>query len=137
MKWLLAGVALCVAAPSLAQTAMPIPTSTVEIYRIAPGKQEAFLAFIAKADAINVSVGLPPRELYVHSDGASWDYLLIQPTEPPAEKLPALEKAWIAAGMPSGADFFFAVREFIADHDDTITKGPTTAAEFLATRVHK
>lgn len=120
--------------PALAQQAPQSASSTIEVFRIAPGKHEEFLKFIAKADAVNVSVGLPPRQLYVHSEGASWDYLFIQPSETPTEKLPALEKAWVAAGLPKGANFFFLLRQFVAEHEDTTTKGPTTASAFLADR---
>src|SRR5271156_2397428 len=54
------------------------PTSAsvaIEIYRIAPGQQEAFLKFIALCDQVNIAAGVPPRQLYVHQEGASWDFL--------------------------------------------------------------
>src|SRR5438445_10241683 len=49
----------------------------IEIYHIAPGKHVEFLKLIALYDEANRQAGLPPRELYVHSDGGSWDFLLI------------------------------------------------------------
>ena len=55
------------------------PRMLVEIYHIAPGQHTAFLVAIAKYDEANRIAGLPPRQLYVHSDGASWDFLFIQP----------------------------------------------------------
>lgn len=106
----------------------------VEIYRIAPGQHEAFLKFIAKTDEANRLVGLPPRQLYVHSDGADWDFMLIQPAETPPDKAAALDAAWEKVGLPSGADFFLEIRKFIAVHTDTFVKGPTTAKDFLASR---
>lgn len=130
-------VALMLAVPAAAQTAAPVrefPKSLVEIYRIAPGQQQAFLEFIARADAVNVEVGLPPRQLYVHSDGESWDFMLIQPAETPKDKAAALDKAWERSGLPSGADFFFEIRKYIAEHSDTFAKGPTTATDYLASR---
>src|SRR5207249_9953359 len=59
--------------PALA--AEPVPRMLVEIYHIAPGQHTAFLEAIAKYDQANRMAGLPPRQLYVHSDGASWDFM--------------------------------------------------------------
>ena len=106
----------------------------VEIYRIAPGEHQAFLEAIASYDEANRLAGLPPRQLYVHSDGASWDFMLIQPAELPPEKSAALGEAWKKLGLPSGADFFLSFRKYIAEHTDTFVLGPTSAADYLATR---
>jgi len=117
------------------RTATPeVPRKLVEIYRIAPGQHTAFLEFIARCDEANRRAGLPPRELYVHSDGAAWDFLIIQPASTPDDKRAALDAAWDALGLPSGANFFLQFRQFIAEHDDTFVRGPTTAADYLATR---
>jgi hypothetical protein len=109
-----------------------VTKTLIEIYRIAPGQQKAFLQFIAKTDEVNRKVGVPPRQLFVHADGADWDFLLIQPAELPPEQQAALDKAWDESGLPSGAAFFFAIRQMIASHSDSFTKGPTTARDFLA-----
>ena len=106
----------------------------VEIYRIAPGEHQAFLQAIASYDEANRMAGLPPRQLYVHSDGASWDFMLIQPAEIPPEKSAALGEAWKKLGLPSGADFFLSFRKYIAEHTDTFVLGPTSAADYLASR---
>ncbi len=105
----------------------------VEIYRIAPGKQEEFLRDIAAYDEANVLAGLPPRQLYVHSDGGSWDFMLIQPASTPDDKREALGAAWRELGLPSGIKFFLTFRENIAEHSDTFAHGPTSAAAVLAT----
>ena len=130
---------LCAFAVSLggacqAADVKPVERKLVEIYRIAPGQHEAFLKFIAKTDEANRIAGLPPRDLYVHSDGADWDFILIQPAETPPDKQAAMDAAWDKVGLPSGADFFLEIRKMIAEHSDTVAKGPTTAAEFLASR---
>jgi len=106
----------------------------VEIYHIAPGEHQAFLEAIAKYDEANRLAGLKARQLYVHSDGASWDFMLIQPAETPSDKAAALAEAWEQLGLPSGADFFLSFRKFIASHEDTFVLGPTTAADYLASR---
>jgi hypothetical protein len=117
--------------------AQSVPKMLVEIYRIAPGQHTAFLEAIAKYDEANRIAGLPPRQLYVHRDGASWDFMLIQPAETPSDKIAALNAAWEKLGLPSGADFFLSFRQFIASHEDTFVSGPTTAADFLAARKKK
>ena len=131
-------IALMLPAKSARAQAAPqaIPESQVEIYRIAPGMQEEFVKFIALCDQANKEAGMPPRQLYVHQDGADWDFLLIQPSH----STPEQDKAWRAAatklGIPHDGNFFLAVRKFIAVHTDTATQGPTTAAEWLS-QLHK
>jgi len=140
-------LAALLALPLLAQSAAPAAAAApaapapqkmlVEIYRIAPGQHLAFLQAIASYDEANRMAGLPPRQLYVHRDGASWDFMLIQPAEIPDDKSEALGAAWEKLGLPSGADFFLSFREFIASHEDTFVTGPTSAADYLATRKKK
>jgi hypothetical protein len=112
----------------------PAPATKVliEIYRIAPGQHEQFLRFIAKADEANALAGLPARQLFVHQDGANWDFMLIQPARTPPEKADALDAAWKKLGLPSGARFFVDFRSHVAEHSDTFAEGPTTAAAWLA-----
>jgi hypothetical protein len=130
-KYLLFLLLWGIVTPAAAQTASP-PMMDVEIYRIAPGLQAAFLRFIDKCDEANRMAGLPARQLYVHSDGAEWDYMLIQPAETPKDKKAALDAAWDKLGLPSGADFALEIRKFIAVHTDTVVIGPTTARDYLA-----
>jgi hypothetical protein len=123
-------------APAQPVTAPAVTESQVELYRIAPGMQEEFLKFVALCDAANKEAGMAPRQLYVHQDGADWDFLLIQPLH----TTDAQDKAWSAAatrlGIPHGGNFFLAIRKYIAVHTDTATTGPTTAADWLA-KLHK
>lgn len=105
--------------------------SLVEIYRIAPGQHAGFLEFIALCDQANKEAGLPPRQLYVHQDGSSWDFVIIQPASISEEQGKALDAAFKRLGIPQGGKFFVRIREFIAEHSDTFATGPTTAAEWL------
>ena len=130
-------VALALFTVAGALIAAEAPRMVVEIYRIAPGQHTAFLEAIAKYDEANRMAGLPPRQLYVHSDGASWDFMLIQPAETPEDKREALNIAWTKLGLPTGADFFLSFRQYIAEHTDTTVIGPTTAADYLASRKKK
>jgi hypothetical protein len=117
--------------PSGSPAAAVQQESQVEIYRIAPGQQEEFLKFVALCDQANKEAGMPPRQLYVHQDGANWDFLIIQPLHTTPEQ----DKAWYAAatrlGLPHGGNFFLAIRKYVAEHTDTATTGPTTAGDWL------
>ena len=127
-----AALALCGAAPAAGQQAAPAPQRMlVEIYRIAPGQHEAFMKMIALFDEANRRAGLPPRQLYVHQDGADWDFMFIQPAETPDGKEQALADAYKALNTPRGPDFFVKFRAFIAEHTDTFVSGPTNAADWL------
>lgn len=102
----------------------------VEIYRIAPGKHEEFLRQIALYDRANAEAGLPPRQLFVHQGGASWDFMLLQPAHHTDEESAKLDAAFKKLGIPQGAKFFVTFRTLIAEHTDTNVEA-TTAAEYL------
>ena len=119
-------------APAAPLATEPVGRKLVEIYRVAPGQHEAFLRVIAKLDEANRRAGLPPRQLFVHSDGASWDFLLIQDAEYPEGKGEAVGRAYRDMGIPTGPRFFTEFRSLLLEHTDTFAKGPTTAGAFLA-----
>lgn len=129
---LAAGAATAQSAAPPVPAPPPVGRKLVEIYRIAPGQHEAFLRAIARCDEANRRAGIPPRQLFVHSDGASWDFLLIQDAEVPEGKGEAVGAAWKELGLPSGPRFFVEFRSFILEHTDTFASGPTTAADWLA-----
>lgn len=123
-------------ATSAAPSTVPMKESQVEIYRIAPGQQEDFLKFVVLCDQANKEAGMAPRQLYVHQDGADWDFLIIQPSHNTAEQNKAWREAATRLGIPECGNFFLAIRKFIALHTDTATDGPTTAEEWLK-QIHK
>lgn len=102
----------------------------IEIYRVAPGKHEEFLRHLALLDQANAEAGLPPRQLFVHEDGASWDFVLLQPAHNTDEENAKLDAAYKKLGIPQGAKFFVNFRKLIAEHTDTFVE-QTTAAEYL------
>ena len=102
----------------------------VEIYRVAPGKHEEFLRQIALFDQANAEAGLPPRQLFVHEGGASWDFMLLQPAHHTDAESAKLDAAFKKLGIPQGAKFFVTFRQLIAEHTDTNVEA-TTAAEYL------
>lgn len=102
----------------------------IEIYRIVPGKHEEFLRHLALLDQANIEAGLPPRQLFVHQDGASWDFVLLQPAHNTDEQNAKLDAAYKKLGIPQGAKFFVNFRTLIAEHTDTFVE-QTTAADYL------
>ena len=102
----------------------------VEIYRVAPGRHEEFLRQIELYDRANAEAGLPPRQLFVHQGGASWDFLILQAAHHTDEQSAKLDAAFRKLGIPQGAKFFVAFRQLIAEHTDTNVEA-TTAAEYL------
>ena len=117
---------LLAGAPALADSKEMI----IEIYRVAPGKHEEFLRHLALLDQANAEAGLPPRQLFVHEDGASWDFVLLQPAHNTDEENAKLDAASKKLGIPQGAKFFVNFRKLIAEHTDTFVE-QTTAAEYL------
>ena len=126
------------AAPATA-TSEPadLPESSVEIFRIAPGQHEAFLKLLADTEAAKSQVGMQPDQLYIHQDGASWDFVLIKAKGQDPAKWKQVSDILHAKGHPSGPDYFFMIRKMIAEHTDTSAIGPTTATAYLATRKTK
>lgn len=112
-------------------SAQQVPTAIVSIYHAAPGQQVALLKWLARQDRIAAAAGTPPAQLYVHQDGADWDYVLIQPQTTAAQDAAyeaAAKQLGIDVGPRSGIEF----RKHIISHSDTVARGPTTAAAYLS-----
>ena len=127
MLGLLLGAAALAAAPSSAQE---VSESVVTVYRAAPGHQEELLRWIARQDEFARTAGVPASQLYVHQNGASWDFLVIAPQTTDAQD-EAIAAARRAANAPVGIRIGMELRQHIGWHEDTVTAGPTTAAEWL------
>ncbi len=111
--------------------AQDAPTAIVSIYHAAPGQQVALLKWFARQDQIAAAAGTPAAQLYVHQDGAEWDYVLIQPQTTKAQDdayEAAAKRLGVDVGPRSGIEF----RKHITSHSDTIARGPTTAAAYLS-----
>ncbi|QQR72964.1 MAG: hypothetical protein IPJ17_15935 [Holophagales bacterium] len=138
-RLVVAALAFVVLGPARAQTTAASPPAPevgrklIEIYRVAPGQHEAFLRAIALFDEANRRAGVPPRQLYVHSDGASWDFLLVQDADYPEGKGALVGQAFREMQLPGGPRFFTEFRKLLLEHTDTFAAGPTTAAAWLAT----
>ena len=107
------------------------PKARVALYRAAPGQQVALLKWLATQDRVSQAAGLPPTQLYAHTDGDSWDYMAIDPVTTPAQDA-AIDAAAAKMGLPSGVAANLEFRKTISMHTDTFTIGPVTAARYLA-----
>lgn len=118
---------MTVAAPASAQEG---PRAMVSIYRAAPGQQVALLKWLARQDEISKAAGIGGAQLYVHQDGASWDYVSIAPATTPQQDA-AFDAAAAKMGAQGGPMVGIELRKYIAEHSDTMSAGPTTAATWL------
>jgi hypothetical protein len=103
----------------------------IALYRAAPGQQVALLRYFAAQDRASQAAGLPPSQIYAHTDGDSWDYMAIDPVTTPAQDA-AVDAAAKKLGLPTGPASNLELRKFISQHTDTFTIGPVTAAQYLA-----
>jgi hypothetical protein len=107
------------------------PHAIVRIYRIAAGKQLEFLKWVAEGDAMDKEAGVPVGQIYAHTDGDSWDYLVLSPDlskEQQAKVDEVNKKHGRKTGFASSLEF----RTFIASHTDTHAIGPVSAADLVA-----
>ena len=107
------------------------PRMVVSLYHAAPGQQVALLKWFAQQDRIAQAAGQPAMQLYVHTDGDSWDYMGIGPVTTDAQDQ-AFEAAAKKMGLPAGPGVGLDLRKYIVSHTDTYTMGPTTAAQYLS-----
>lgn len=127
---IIAAAAACAfASPAIGQDA---PEHIVSLYRAAPGQQVALLKWMAAQDRASVAAGVPASQIYVHTSGDSWDYLVINPVTTDAQD-DAIEAAAKKMGISSGPRASIEFRTMIASHTDTTSIGPRTAAQILAT----
>jgi hypothetical protein len=131
--------ALLFAAPANLQAAPAAddawPEAWFEIFKLAPGKHEEFVRRVAEADEVSAAAGLPPIQLFFHENGADFDVILFKPVSP--QKVTPEQEAAMAAkskelGVKSGPAYFVDLRELVAEHTDSKTIGPVSAARWLA-----
>lgn len=123
-----AALAFTFVTPAMAQQS---GRATVSLYRAAPGHQIELLKWIAQQDRIAAAAGIAPGQVYAHTDGDSWDYMVIFPQTTPAQD-DALDAAAKKMGLPYGPMVGIELRKYIAIHTDTLVRGPMSAAELLA-----
>lgn len=114
-----------------AQAPAPQPRAIVSLYHAAPGHQVELLKWFAQQDRIAQAAGVAPMQLYVHTDGDSWDFLGINPVTTDAQD-DAFDAAAKKMGVTSGPRASIEFRKYIAVHTDTLAIGPITADQALA-----
>jgi hypothetical protein len=114
-----------------AQAPAPQPRAIVSLHHAAPGHQAELLKWFAQQDRIAQAAGVAPMQLYVHTDGDSWDYMGINPATTDAQDT-AMDAAAKKMGLPSGPGVALDLRKHISSHTDTMTVGPISAAQALA-----
>jgi hypothetical protein len=123
-----AAIALTLPAPAAAQQA---GRAVVSLYHAPPGHQVELLRWLARQEQVSAAAGVPRGQLYVHTDGDSWDYMLVAPVTTEAQDA-AVEAAAKRMGVATGPRAGIEFRKHIMSHTDTMTSGPTTATEALA-----
>jgi hypothetical protein len=88
--------------PAIGQDA---PQHIVSLYRAAPGQQVALLKWMARQDQAAQAAGLPASQIYVHTSGDSWDYMVINPvtTKAQDDAVDAARWAWHQGRGPASS----------------------------------
>jgi hypothetical protein len=107
------------------------PHVIVSLYRVAPGKHLDFIKWMAANEAIDKEAGVPSPQIYVHTNGDAWDYMVIAP-ELSDEQQAKQDQAAKAHGRKIGFGASLEFRTYMAWHTDTFANGPTSAAELVA-----
>lgn len=131
LKLILAAAAASVCAFAVPAIGQETPQNIVSLYRAAPGQQVALLKWMAQQDRASAAAGVAPSQIYVHTSGDSWDYLVINPVTTKAQD-DAVEAAAKKMGIASGPRASIEFRTMIASHTDTTSNGPMSAAQVLA-----
>jgi hypothetical protein len=121
-----AAIAFTFAAPAPAQTA---GRSLVSIYHVAPGQHIAFLKWLDQQDQMSAAAGIAKGQLYAHTDGDSWDYVVVYPVNTEAQDAAFDAVATKAGRNPARAGL--DLRKYITSHTDTFTRGPMSASDYL------
>lgn len=121
--------------PAVKDDGKPWPEAQFEVFRLAPGKHEAFIRKLAQWDQVSAAGGQPPTQMFIHEDGEDWDVLLFKPF-PKTPITPAQQAAMDAKAealhLKTGPAFFLEMRENVASHTETKALGPLSAAQWLA-----
>ena len=102
----------------------------ISIYHVAPGQHLDFLNWMAAREDIGDEVGVPATQWYAHLNGASWDYIAINPATTP-EQDRKLDEIAAEKGLKTGFAASLELRHYISRHSDTFAVGPVRAAELI------
>ncbi len=102
-------------------------TKTIGIYKIVPGKQLAFMQWMAAWDEVYAEIGLAQPEWYRNIRGDDYDFVVIFPPFNP-EKEAEMERIGKARGLDIGFQWKLKYWEFMSEQSETLVQGPTTPA---------
>ena len=125
-----AAISVCLMSATAAVAQRQSGQAIVSLYHGLPGHQEELIRWLANQDRVAAAAGVPATQLYVHTDGDSWDFMLIQPVTTDAQAQ-AMDAAATKLGLPSGPRAGLEFRKHIQSHTDTFVRGPMTASEYL------
>jgi hypothetical protein len=125
-----AALSVCALSSSAAFAQQAPARGIVSLYHAVPGHQEALIRWLADQDRVAAAAGIPPAQLYVHTDGDAWDFMIVQPAPTEAQDA-AFDAAAKKLGVPTGPRAGLEFRKHIQSHTDTFVRGPTTAAGYL------
>lgn len=130
------GTSVASAAPSApADDGKPFPEAAFEVFKLAPGRQEAFIRKLAQWDIVSQTGGQPVTQLFLHEDGEGWDVLLFKPYPKvpvtPAQQA-AMDKKAEELHLKTGPAFWLEIRKNVASHSETKAQGPISAAQWMA-----
>lgn len=121
--------------PTVVDDGKAWPEAQFEVFKLAPGKQEAFIRQLAQWDQVSGAGGQPPTQMFIHEDGEEWDVLLYKPFPKtpitPAQQATMDAKAE-ALHLKTGVAFWLEIRQNMASHTETKAMGPLSAAQWLA-----
>ncbi len=115
--------------PSVA-VAQQSPRAIVSLYQAPPGHQEALIRWLADQDRVAAAAGVALTQVYAHTDGDSWDFMVINPITTEAQDA-VLDAAAKKLGLPYGPRAGLEFRKHIQSHTDTFVRGPMTATQYL------
>jgi hypothetical protein len=131
---LLAAAAAARDPSSIQDDGKPWPEAQFEVFRMAPGRQEAFIRKLAQWDEVSAAGGQPAAQMFIHEDGEDWDVLLFKPF--PKTPITTTQQAAMDAKagrmhLKTGPAFFLEIRQNLASHTETKALGPLSAAQWL------
>src|SRR5690606_33294792 len=131
----LAPTIACAVPAAPADGGKPFPEAAFEVFKLAPGRQEAFIRKLAQWDIVSAAGGQPATQMFLHEDGDEWDVLLFKPY-PKIPVTPAQQAAMDAKAeelhLKTGPAFWLEIRRNTASHTETRAQGPISAAQWLA-----
>ncbi|MDB5714928.1 MAG: hypothetical protein JWO15_2325 [Sphingomonadales bacterium] len=120
-------------AKPVVEAAAEMSMPAFELFRLVPGKTEAFIRSVAIWDQVSAAGGQPKSQLYLHEDGEGWDVMLYKPPRPkPTTAQDAAMSAKIRElGLTTGPLYFIGLRELMADHAHLVMKGPMLSEDWV------